>query len=78
MTPPARTVYAVKKAAPGAPPPASLGAIPKKTRVGQPHNYSHFSPVSLNRLSSGRAVDLDSLNPAPGYGSGSGISSEIY
>jgi hypothetical protein len=43
---PARTAYAVKKAAPGAPPPpASLGAIPKKTRVGQLYNYSHFSPV---------------------------------
>jgi hypothetical protein len=47
VAPPARAVYAVKKAAPGAPPPlpASLGAIPKKTRVGKLHNYSYFSPV---------------------------------
>ncbi len=36
VAPPARAVNAVKKAGPGAPPPppASLGAIPKKTRVG--------------------------------------------
>jgi hypothetical protein len=41
---PARAVYAVKKAAPGAPPPASLGAIAKKTRVGLFHNYRVADP----------------------------------